>query len=248
MVVCPQPLAGLEVVGQHLSVLGAAKEHAVPVGGATVDPQNARRDVLVGAPVLGAGRRIEREDVELGGADQRPVHHDQAGFEDGVDPGVVGAEDLDLPGVRGGDLGQRRVAVRRQGPVVARPVRVRRRRLRRSGRGRRLNRCTAPMVGVRLRRQRALRRVEAPVEVERHSAILGHLRREHLVDDEPRSRAEHDQDNDGHQNSSHQNLPAFRRAIDMAARRWPRLAIAYGRRSFRSLPHADDVAVGPLTP
>ena len=62
---CPDSLAGLEVIGQHPPVLGAAKQHAVQVGGASVGRQKGGGIVLVGTPVHGASRRIERENIEL---------------------------------------------------------------------------------------------------------------------------------------------------------------------------------------
>ena len=37
----PNSLAGLEVIGQHAPVLGAAKQHAVQVGGAAIGRQKA---------------------------------------------------------------------------------------------------------------------------------------------------------------------------------------------------------------
>ena len=87
----PHPLASLEVIGQHSPVLGAAKQHAVQVGGASVGRQKGRRIVLVRAPIFGASRRVEGENIELGCADQRVVHHDQAGLEGGELVDVIGA-------------------------------------------------------------------------------------------------------------------------------------------------------------
>ena len=91
---CPNSLAGLEVIGQHPPVLGAAKQHAVQVGGASVGRQKSGGIVLVRSPVLGASRRIERENIEFGRADQRVVHHDQAGLEGGELIDVVSAQNL----------------------------------------------------------------------------------------------------------------------------------------------------------
>ena len=77
----PAPPAGLEIIGQHSSVLGTAKQHAVQVGGTPVQRQNVRREVLVRAPILTAGRRVDRENIVFGRADERTLDHDQTGLE-----------------------------------------------------------------------------------------------------------------------------------------------------------------------
>ena len=118
----PNSLAGLEVIGQHAPILGSAEQHAVEVGRPAHGRQDRGRHVLARAPVLGAGRRVDRENVGQGGADQGSVDHDQTGFEARILLGVVGAEDLELADGPGVDLGERRVAVRGERPVIARPV------------------------------------------------------------------------------------------------------------------------------
>jgi hypothetical protein len=45
----------------------------------------------VGSPILGASSRVERKNIEFGGADQSVVHHDQAGFEGGELINVISA-------------------------------------------------------------------------------------------------------------------------------------------------------------
>ena len=118
----PHSLAGLEVIGQHPPVLGAAKQHAIQVGGAAVGRQKAGRVVLARAPILGAGRRVEGENIEFGRADQSVLHHDQAGLEGSELTDVVGAQDLQLAGILRIDLAELRVTLGRECSVVARPV------------------------------------------------------------------------------------------------------------------------------
>jgi len=87
----PEPPAGLEIIGEHAPVLGSAKQHAVQVGSTSVQRQNVRREVLVGTPILGAGCRVDRENIEFGRADQSALHHDQPGLEARIRTSVVGA-------------------------------------------------------------------------------------------------------------------------------------------------------------
>jgi hypothetical protein len=77
----PEPLAGYEVIGKHAPVLGPTEQPAVEVGGAAIGRQNVGRIFLVRAPVLGAGRGVDRENIEFGRTDERALHHDQAGLE-----------------------------------------------------------------------------------------------------------------------------------------------------------------------
>jgi hypothetical protein len=63
------------------------------------------------APILGAGRGVDRENVGNGGPDQRAFDHDQAGLEARVLLGVVSAEHLQLADCAGVDFGHRRVAL-----------------------------------------------------------------------------------------------------------------------------------------
>ena len=56
------------------------------------------------APVLGASRWVEREDVEFAGADQSVIHHDQTGLKGGILTDVVGAQDLQLTDILRIDL------------------------------------------------------------------------------------------------------------------------------------------------
>ena len=72
----PEPLAGLEVIGQHPTVVGPAEQRDVEVGGAPIGRQNVGRIFLVGAPVLDAGRGVDRENIEFDRTDERPLHHD----------------------------------------------------------------------------------------------------------------------------------------------------------------------------
>ena len=98
-------------------------------------------------PVLGAGRRVDRENIEFGRADERPLHHDQAGLEARELSGVVSAEHLQLPDVLGVDLAEVGEALGRQRFVVAWPVRGGRR-----ARSRRRGRRSALVIWVRFRR------------------------------------------------------------------------------------------------
>ncbi len=77
----PEPLAGLEVIGQHASVLCAAEQHAVEVRRAAIGRQNVGRIFLVNAPVLGAGRRVDRENIEFCCADERALDHQKTALE-----------------------------------------------------------------------------------------------------------------------------------------------------------------------
>src|SRR5580704_2000485 len=86
----PETLAGLEVICEHPTVVGPAEQHAVEVGRAPIGWQNVGRIFLVRAPVLGAGRGIDRENIEFGRADERALHHEQATLEARYSPGVVG--------------------------------------------------------------------------------------------------------------------------------------------------------------
>ena len=118
----PNSLAGLEVIGQHPPVLGAAKQHAVQVGGASVRRQKAWGVVLVCSPILGASRRVERENIELRGADQRILHHDQAGLKGSELIDVISAQHFQLAGILRIDLAQLLVTLGSQCSVIARPV------------------------------------------------------------------------------------------------------------------------------
>ena len=118
----PNSLAGLEVIGEHPAVLGAAKQHAVQVGGTAIRRHNVERIVLVRSPIQRAGRRVEREDVEHGRADQCVFHHDQTGLEGAVFTDVVSAQDLQLADILRIDLAELRVTIRSDCSVVARPV------------------------------------------------------------------------------------------------------------------------------
>jgi hypothetical protein len=74
----PNALAGLEVIGEHSSIQGAAVEHAIQVGCPTHRRQDRGRHIFTGTPILGAACRIEGENVGHGRADQSAVDHDQA--------------------------------------------------------------------------------------------------------------------------------------------------------------------------
>ena len=118
----PQLLAGLEIEGQHAAVLRAAKQHAVHVGGTSIGRQERPGRIHVRAPVLGTSCGIDRENLELGGADQGVVHHDQSGFKGRDRVEVVRAQDLQVGDILGVDLVERRVTLRRRRSVVTRPV------------------------------------------------------------------------------------------------------------------------------
>ena len=123
----PNSLAGFEVVSQHPPILGAAKQQAVHVGGAAIDRQKAGGFVvLMRAPILVAIGGVERENIMFGGADQGAVHHDRAGLEAGVLPGVVSAQNFQLADILRIDLAELRVTLRSECFVVAWPVSGRR--------------------------------------------------------------------------------------------------------------------------
>ncbi len=171
----PDSLAGLEVIGQHAPILGSAKQHAVEVGRPTHRREDRGRHVLVRAPVLGAGRWVDRENVGQGGPNQGSVDHDQTGFEARILFGVVGAEDLELADGPGVDLGERRVSVRGERPVIARPVVA-------GGvqghRGRKLRRRRGRLVSrIQFRSRLAWRRSPRPDGVARQSDKELHLDR-----------------------------------------------------------------------
>jgi hypothetical protein len=86
----PEPLARLEVIGQHAPVVCPTEQSPVEVGRAPIGRQNVGRIFLVRAPVLAAGRGVDRENIEFGRTDERALHHDQAGLEARYSPGVVG--------------------------------------------------------------------------------------------------------------------------------------------------------------
>jgi hypothetical protein len=116
------PLAGVEVVGQHPPVLGAAKQHAVHVVGASVGGQKTWGVVLVRTPILGTSRRVERENIELGRADHGVIHRDQTGLKgrDLID--VISTQNLQFANILRIDLGELRVTLRTERSIVARPV------------------------------------------------------------------------------------------------------------------------------
>ena len=49
------------------------------------------------SPVLGAGGRVEGENIEFGRADQSVIHHDQTGLEGSELIDVVSAQNLSWP-------------------------------------------------------------------------------------------------------------------------------------------------------
>jgi alcohol dehydrogenase (cytochrome c) len=83
--------AGFEVISQHAPVLGPSEKHAVQIGRAAIGRQDVGRVFLVRPPVLGAGRGVDRENIEFRRADEGAFDHDQAGFHARQTPGVVGA-------------------------------------------------------------------------------------------------------------------------------------------------------------
>ena len=76
------------------------------------------------APILVAVARIERENVVLGGSDQRVIDHDRTGLETCVLLGIVNAEHLQPVHILRVDLGKRGIAPRGKCLVIAWPVRV----------------------------------------------------------------------------------------------------------------------------
>src|SRR2546421_5886107 len=77
---CPQALTGLCRVRQHAAVGGAAIHAAVKPGEATVDFERAGGEILVSAPVLRAGIRIDREGIVLGRREQCAFDLHEAGL------------------------------------------------------------------------------------------------------------------------------------------------------------------------
>src|SRR5271168_2077486 len=160
----PEPLTGLKVVGEYAAVLRAAIEPAIHVGRAAIRRQKVTGILFMRAPILGAGRRIQRKDIEFGRADQRALDHEQAGLEGRESLGVVGAQHLEVADVLGIDLTKVREALRSQRLVVARPVSCRGR-----GRDRHGWRRRGSEGRILFPRERAFRRVQR----ERDVAKLG---------------------------------------------------------------------------
>jgi hypothetical protein len=73
-------------------------------------------------PVLSAVGWINRENVMRGGADQPIVDHEEAGIEILIQAGVVAAQHFQSANAVRIDLAERRVSLRGEGPVVARPA------------------------------------------------------------------------------------------------------------------------------
>ena len=107
----PDSLAGLEVIGQHPSILGSAKQRAVEIRRPAHGGEDRGRDVLARAPILLASRRVDRKNIGQGRADQSPIDHDKAWLEARVLSGVVRAQDLQPADGLGVDLAQRRIAL-----------------------------------------------------------------------------------------------------------------------------------------
>src|ERR1700760_523769 len=59
----PDALAGLEVIRQHAPILGSAKQHAIEIRHASRGGQDRWREVLARAPIFGASRRVDGENV-----------------------------------------------------------------------------------------------------------------------------------------------------------------------------------------
>src|SRR5260221_14165489 len=75
----------------------------------------------MGTPVLSAVGRVNRENVVYGGADQRTVDHERGRIEVLIQMGVVAALHFQFANGLRIDLAKRRVSLRGEGPVVARP-------------------------------------------------------------------------------------------------------------------------------
>jgi len=91
----PQALAGFEVIGQYPSVQGPTKQTAVQVSSATIDRQEGEGFVVfMRTPDLLAVRRINRDNIKLGGKDESTVNHDGACLETLTQMGVVGTQYL----------------------------------------------------------------------------------------------------------------------------------------------------------
>src|SRR5258708_39687178 len=75
----------------------------------------------MGTPVLSAVGRVNRENVVYRGADQRTVDHERGRIEVLIQMGVVAALYFQSANGLRIDLAKRRVSLRGEGPVVARP-------------------------------------------------------------------------------------------------------------------------------
>src|SRR5262249_37399347 len=101
----PDAFAGLEIVSEDTGILGAAEKHAVQIRHAAIDLLGGGRNViLMRTPILAAGRRIDREDVERGREDQRAVYLQKPGIETGILLRIIGAENFELVSVCSVDL------------------------------------------------------------------------------------------------------------------------------------------------
>jgi hypothetical protein len=76
----------------------------------------------MGAPILDAGRGVDRENIVFSRADQGALNHDQAALEARIRTGVVGAQHLELADVLGVNLAEGREPLGGERLVVARPV------------------------------------------------------------------------------------------------------------------------------
>jgi hypothetical protein len=73
-------------------------------------------------PILGTSCRVEGEDVELSGADQSIIHHDQPGLKGSELTDIVRAQCFQLADIRRVDLVQLRITLRGECSIVTRPV------------------------------------------------------------------------------------------------------------------------------
>ena len=85
--------------------MGAAEKHSIQICRTAIDLLGRGGNViLMGAPVFAARRSIDGEDVKRSHEDQRAAHLQQPGIEAGILPGIISAENFELPGVCPVDL------------------------------------------------------------------------------------------------------------------------------------------------
>ena len=125
-------IAGIQ--RHHMRIRGPAIEAAVQPGKAAVDGQTRWGAALVvPAPLLLAGGGVDRVGALVAGEIHGAVDDQRSGLERDHFRQRVHTVQRQLPGIRGGDVGQRRVAVPGERAVVRGPIRRLSRRRRRDG-------------------------------------------------------------------------------------------------------------------
>jgi hypothetical protein len=134
----------------------------------------------VRAPIHGASSRVEGENIELGGADQSVIHHDQTGLKGSELIDVVRAQNFQLANILRIDLAQLRETLRRECSIVTRPVSGGARQWRHGGR-RGCDSLGAFVSRIHFRRRRARRGKPRNKIIARQARKCGYLDRVSVV-------------------------------------------------------------------